>query len=759
MPDKNEEKEKLSTLHFTVDSALLEELGEKLVETVHIALVELVKNSYDADSTEVDIVFTTDQNGNDQIKVIDNGKGMNYEAIQNFWMRIATTNKEVKNTSTVFGRPLTGAKGIGRFSCRRLGAHLELISCGTKDGNLVGVQDEVERTTVKFPWKEFKAGTDVTEIECEGTREIIKNGATGTTLIISIISQEWNVRGWNWLKRQLSVLSANRGTRRKGFLDDPGFTIKIIAPDFEGGVRDVREDFINAGWGTLTAHINDKHQAVCKLEALGIGTKTFISNVKFPHLTDISLQIGIMVGDRSQMRNTSTVSLASMQAILPTWGGVQVRYRSFRVFPYGDDDWLNIDKDRGLRKHSSKITELTAFASTLRGVDPTRSLLNLLSMRSYLGTVEIGENATGFEMKLSREGFVDSPAIEELRDFVRLAIDWSTIYRDFSIREEARKQSQNALKGFEHILEEKLEPVKYIEAAVDYLELEVKNLTKGLPDDERQQRQENLLRATDVIKTHNANNQAELLHLRLIASTSTLLLIFSHEVKSLMGMLETSKNSLTLLAAKLDQKERTKVLEITSNFGSLKDRLNDLLQLTSLVGSNQKKAKPGQVALKNKIERVENVFALITAKYNIKIDYSKVPNNIAIKDILEAEVYSILLNVISNSIKSVIAAGKNRKIEIEAIREDGKNVIFVRDTGIGISKEKFEEVFIPFVSDPDNDLYDNLEKRLDTGDRVIVGNGSGLGLGIIREIVMAHSGDVKFIEPSKDWKAELKIVL
>ncbi|MEJ7679030.1 MAG: ATP-binding protein [Segetibacter sp.] len=68
----------MEILHFTVDSALLRELGEKLVETVHIALVELVKNSYDADATKVEIIFTTDISGDTQIKIIDNGVGMSF---------------------------------------------------------------------------------------------------------------------------------------------------------------------------------------------------------------------------------------------------------------------------------------------------------------------------------------------------------------------------------------------------------------------------------------------------------------------------------------------------------------------------------------------------------------------------------------------------------------------------------------------------------------------------------------------------------
>ncbi|WP_415375507.1 ATP-binding protein [Patiriisocius sp. Uisw_017] len=74
-------------LKFSIDSALLKELGEKLVEAVHLALSELVKNSYDTDATEVEIVFDTNDEGNEIIKIIDNGVGMNFDAVQNYWMK------------------------------------------------------------------------------------------------------------------------------------------------------------------------------------------------------------------------------------------------------------------------------------------------------------------------------------------------------------------------------------------------------------------------------------------------------------------------------------------------------------------------------------------------------------------------------------------------------------------------------------------------------------------------------------------------
>lgn len=89
-----------------------------------------------------------------------------------------------------------------------------------------------------------------------------------------------------------------------------------------------------------------------------------------------------------------------------------------KVYLYGDDDWLNIDKDRGLRK-GNPIEELFEFAQTLKGVDPSRSLLNMLLMQNYVGSVNIGEQAIGFEPKLSRKGFVESNAFDELKEFVR----------------------------------------------------------------------------------------------------------------------------------------------------------------------------------------------------------------------------------------------------------------------------------------------------------------------------------------------------
>ena len=110
-------------LKFTVDAALLRELGERLVGKAHIALAELVKNSYDADATEVIIRFA-----NDKIEIIDNGQGMSFAEFQNYWMRIGSPHKQEKAHSRKFERPVTGSKGVGRLSVQFLASKMSLVT-------------------------------------------------------------------------------------------------------------------------------------------------------------------------------------------------------------------------------------------------------------------------------------------------------------------------------------------------------------------------------------------------------------------------------------------------------------------------------------------------------------------------------------------------------------------------------------------------------------------------------------------------------
>jgi signal transduction histidine kinase len=745
----------MTELIFTVDSALLSELGEKLVESAHIALVELVKNAYDADATHVVVKILPDPARGPIVEVTDNGSGMTFLDVQRYWMRIATTHKATSDLSERFGRPRTGSKGIGRFSCRRLGSRLQLLTSAPAGSG------RCERTEVKIDWSKFTPGTEISSITCEGSHKVVADAPTGTTLIIEGGREnEWSKRGYDFLKRQLAVLAASRGRKRQGFEEDPGFNISLDAPDFNEIITNLRERLVSAGWGDLSIKVNNSGQAVCMLNALRIGKKTIIHPQKFPILASVSATIGIMPVDRAEMRDQDVISKGSLREILDSWGGVYVRHRGFRVYPYGEpgNDWLNIDRDRGLRR--SALSEvLQPFAARLRGVNPQRALLSLLSSKSYIGDVEVGDRAHGFEPKASREGFVGEDSIRTLCELVRFAIDWSAMYREYARALEARQESVRARKELESQISHSLDPKQVVSAAVDVLESEVRSLASNLPTSERQQVLRSLKTATQAISKHEASNREELRHLQLVASTSTLLLIFSHEVKALLSWLDQVSISLDQVRKKLDGHLASRLTEIRGEFAENKKRFVDLLSMTSLISVDSREEKPIEMTLRPRLEEAVRCFDLITRSYSIKIDREGVPGTLKVGPMLQAELYAVLLNVLSNAIKSVIAAGGERRVLLSAKRDGSKTVVHVQDTGVGLDEDNFEKVFEPFAADPANQLYRGLKARLNPEDQYVVGTGSGLGLSIVSEILSYRGGKIRFMPPGKGWKADLEIMM
>lgn len=743
----------MADLSFSVDSALLSELGEKLVESPHIALVELVKNAYDADATRVIVKIRSATGNAPNIEVIDNGSGMTFNDVQNYWMRIATTHKRENNLSPLYGRPRTGSKGIGRFACRRLGTNLDLSTTAR-------VGSGFEQTTVTFPWSKFAPGGEITEIACKGEKIHLKSAIAGTTLIITGGSAEqWDRRGYNYLKRQLAVLTANRGSRREGFADDPGFDVRLDAPGFEEPIENLRDDLLTAGWGDLTIEVKSGGIVRYSLNAMRIGTKTIDHPKKFPALESVSAHIGIMpTYTRDELRKKDTLSKTNLKEIVDDWGGVFVRLKGFRVYPYGEElnDWLRIERDRGLRA-TRLPTLLQPFAEGLRGVNPSRALLSLLSSRSYIGDVEIGEKAADqFQPKASREGFVENEAFQDLRDIIRFGIDWSTIYREYFRGLTAIGEAEKAREELETQLREPIEPKEIINSAIRVVESQVKSMANRLPTAERQQILRSIKTATTAIAKHEESNAEERRHLQLVASTSTLLLIFSHEVKSLLSWFEQVRISLDAIKKNVPTSEAAKLAGIQSEFGDTKDRLIDLLSMTSLI-SVTRKSQPARITLISRLERAIRSFDLICKKYNITIDTEDVNPSLQVGPILEAELLAILLNVLSNSIKSVIAEGGNRTVKLLAERKGIKAVIGVLDNGVGLDSKLFEEVFNPFSSDPTKRLYEGLKSKLNLEDEYILGTGSGLGLSIAREILAHRGGRIRFVKPKLPWKAEVEI--
>ncbi len=333
------------------------------------------------------------------------------------------------------------------------------------------------------------------------------------------------------------------------------------------------------------------------------------------------------------------------------------------------------------------------------------------------------------------------------------------MYREYARSLAATDEARSARAALEEETSRTIEPKDVVATAIRVVEGEVRSLATQLPTAERQQVLRSLRTATEAIEKHEASSRQELRHLQLVASTSTLLLIFSHEVKALLSWLEQISISLDQVRRQVDEPMAHRIARIRDEFSSTKERFLDLLSMTSLISVDSRNAEPQKLALRPRLERAKLCFDLILNSYGIELDIEHVPGNLQVGPMLEAELYAILLNILSNAIKSVIAAGARKRVQITAERKDSLVLMHVLDSGVGLTSEYFETVFAPFISDPDKRLYRALDAKLNPEDQYIVGTGSGLGLSIVREILANRKGAIRFVTPSDGWKADLEIVL
>lgn len=153
---------------------LMRTLGDELISSEMVALIELVKNAYDADATRVLLRFHEPlEKGEGEIEVIDDGHGMTLETVQGAFLEPATLHRRRNGRSEELERVVTGEKGIGRFAVSRLADELELVS------RRPGAASE---TRVLFEWHLFDnpdAYLDEVEVAWETTEphEIVAGGA------------------------------------------------------------------------------------------------------------------------------------------------------------------------------------------------------------------------------------------------------------------------------------------------------------------------------------------------------------------------------------------------------------------------------------------------------------------------------------------------------------------------------------------------------------------------------------------------------
>ncbi|SEB00829.1 Histidine kinase-, DNA gyrase B-, and HSP90-like ATPase [Flavobacterium gillisiae] len=412
---------KQNDLHFKTNVQLKSIIGKDLINDDNIAILELVKNSFDADAKQVKIkYFNLKQNDDKKVETFsdftsrliiqDDGIGMDITDIRDKWLNIAYSEK--KSNKTQHKRRMAGAKGVGRFSCDRLGEYLNLYSKTANDDKYFKlsidwkkfeIEDEnkeIQSIPLKYETLTPKEFQDLGFIRFEHgvLLEIIK---LRSTWAYSILDKNGNITNWD----------ANKFVDLKKYLE------KLINPNqaFESndfGVFIDSPEFINEN-----NSLNDNSKFIGKVEnrifehldfkTTSIETKiTNNGNELYTELKDKGETI-FWIREKNPFYPSITNSKATIYYLSPyaksfftkqtgirsvDYGSIFLFINGFRVPPYGEfgNDWLGIDQ-RKAQGHSRYI-----------------------GLRELVGQIEILDEENDFQIVSSREGIVKNDSFKTL---------------------------------------------------------------------------------------------------------------------------------------------------------------------------------------------------------------------------------------------------------------------------------------------------------------------------------------------------------
>ena len=542
------------SLSFTIEGRILRELGERLVKRPEVAILELVKNSYDADATEC-IVDLTDPA---QILVHDDGYGMNLDRFVSGWMRIGTRSKEVQGLSPRFSRRITGEKGIGRFAVRFLGRKLHLESVAD-DAH----RNQRTRLLADFDWPEFDRHEDLGVVHVPYTLELSDASTpTGTALAISGLRSaaarpdlhEIRTSSLDVVSPLGSLLNQIAQPQRTSPTGptprDPGFALKVRTLD-DDHVSDVGatilESFTLRALLTLTGDTLD-------LRVLhGHLSKPYLRIVDThpTHLRDLQADIRFFPRRRGAFANLPIDGRRAYSWIARN-SGVAVFDRRFRVSPYGtaSDDWLRLDADAARNRRDPRSTIATKYfpmAEPERASTSTNWMLRLPQSAQLVGVVSV-EGARSTETNPSgdedlvaaadREGFVENAAFRELHNLIRGAVE-AIAYVDRRIQQAEESQRQEEL-------------AKSIRRETKLAIAEIRR-NPHIPSDDKERIVAALSRTQRSADEHEESARDRERQLEVMSLLGVVAGFMTHEFDVALGELDDIHEKLTAFSARVDE--------------------------------------------------------------------------------------------------------------------------------------------------------------------------------------------------------------
>ncbi|MBK6666829.1 MAG: ATP-binding protein [Saprospiraceae bacterium] len=404
-------------LQFKISAALKDIIGRDLINDDFIAVFELVKNSYDAHASNVDIIFDKSGDKFTKITILDDGKGMNYDDLINKWLFVAYSAKKEGTEEDNYNyrdkikvkRAYAGAKGIGRFSCDRLGTnlYLETIKDETKAKVEVLITD----------WEKFEDNLNDEFVNISVLHDTIPKSTyrkeKGTVLEITNLRSIWDREKLLKLKSALAKL-VNPNTKSS----EDSFKINLVVDSEKDGDEKIQEvgkrkklpkeaiykDIVNGDVENLIFETLDLKTTKITSE-LSSENKNIITTTLYE-----GGKIVYKIQEENQLKNLKNIdftiyylnqsaksTFTKRMGIAPIdYGHIFVYKNGLRIFPYGE-----------------------------RGEDPfkmdtrkTQGTSRYIGTREVIGYIDIyGKNEELSETSSRGDGLIKTPTYTELYEW------------------------------------------------------------------------------------------------------------------------------------------------------------------------------------------------------------------------------------------------------------------------------------------------------------------------------------------------------
>ena len=431
---------------FNISGNLIRKLGEESIANKNVAVLELIKNSYDAHASSVELAFSSADTTPASIIVKDNGDGMTYAELENKWMTIAAPHKSQIKKAWSGQRLSIGEKGIGRLSTESLGRKTILSTMP---------RGESQGYEIVFDWEEYqKKGARCTEIVNHGKRFKKRSADKGTTLTISELKHDWtDFDAQRALLKDIYLLNPPKN-KIKGFKVNTKFSNPL-------GVEKITPKFLNQCAYHLKTKLIGGTRILYEFTAKnGKREKGAIELANRLKCGDAVFELFFFYKSAYHFENALKVSISpqeitSIKKVLDEYAGIKLYRDNFRVKPYGEpgNDWIGLDKD----------------AQNLTMCPRNSSIFGLVHI-SKTKNPEIRDTAT-------REGIIDTLAFMDLKTFVRTSI----LKLFITLRSGKESHKVKARKTLEAKKKHKVKPIQE-KKRIDYEEKMLVDIRGAFPD-------------------------------------------------------------------------------------------------------------------------------------------------------------------------------------------------------------------------------------------------------------------------------------